>query len=717
MERANETNYIVSCDAGGTMTDVFVVNPAGEFVVGKAATTPHQESIGYKESLDDAFTYWDIDLKKDGKKVLPNVARAVYTGTAMLNAMIIRQGKKVGLIVNKGFEQTLMQTRAKEIVCGYGKTEVFHAVYRRRKEPYVPYRQIRGVTCRMDLRGNEVIPLYEHEARAAVEELLAEGVECLAICFLGSFANPAHEKRVAEIAKEMLEKAGKEMPVLTSYEVSPYSKEVSRMNTLVVQAYASESGKKQLLDIEKVLKDDGYKYNLQMVLAYGTVADIRWPRIVEATTSGPVGAIIGTKFLGEQIGEKNLVCSDVGGTSFDVGMVLNGRISLNREPEFQRMYLTVPMLDVQSIGAGAGTYIRIDENTNRIKLGPDSASGTPGPVAYEHGNLTPTIADCSILLGRLNPDNYLGGKVKLNVELARRMFKEKVADKLGLDIYHAAEGIVDLMDISMRQHVASTVSGHDPKNFVLIGFGGAGGLHLARYAGDLTQWKGVCTVPWAGGFSAFGCAAMDHAHRYAASIDLMLPSGSSEEARMELAKALNASWTAHKQEAIEEFAGEGLTEDKLTFAPYVLMKYFGQTMDLEVTSPTGWLNSPEDVSKLIVEFERVYKGTYTQVGVAEGSPYQITRVGLVATAESIKPIIKKYALEGAEPPEKARKKTRPTFCNGEWMPTKIYDLDEMRPGNRVTGIAVLEGPAYTLFVPPGMKAEMDQHMVIWLTYS
>lgn len=712
-----EPNYIISCDAGGTMTDLFVVNPEGDFVVGKAATTPHQESLGYKESLDDAFEQWGIDLGKQGKEIIPNVTRSVYTGTSMLNAMIVRKGAKVGLIVNKGFEQTLLQGRAKEAVLGYGATEVCHAVYRKRKEPYVPYRMIRGVTSRMDMRGKEVIPLYEHEVRTAVEELLADGAECLAFCFVGSFANPAHELRAAEIAKEILREQGKEMPVLTSHEVSPYAKEVSRMNTLVMQAYASERGRKQLLDIEKVLKDDGFKYPLQMVLAYGTVADIRWPRIVEATTSGPVGAIIGTQYLGQSIGEKNWVCSDVGGTSFDVGMVLNDRIALNREPEFQRMYLTVPMLDVQSIGAGAGTYIRIDENTNRIKLGPDSAGGDPGPVAYEHGNLTPTITDCSILLGRLNPAKFLGGKVKLNVDLSRQMFKEKVADKLGLDMFKAAEGIVDLLDSSMRQHVASMVAGHDPKNFNLIGFGGAGGLHMARYAGDLNQWKGVCTVPWAAGFSAFGCAAMDHSHRYAVSTDVMIPTSPSEDQRMSIAESLNANWNNHVKTAKKEFSDEGVSEDRLKYTPYVLMKFFGQIMDLEVVSPTGWLNSPEDVSKLIAEFERVYRETYTQVGIAKGTPYQITRVGLIATADSRKPVIKTYPLESEYPPEIACLEDRMTFCHGEWMPTKIYDLDEIRPGNRIKGIAILEGPAYTLFIPPGMEVEMDNRKIIWFRYS
>lgn len=713
MERAQEDLYLVSSDAGGTMTDLFVTNLNGDFVVGKAATTPANESLGFRESLEDAFSYWGLDLVNNAKDIMPKVLACVYTGTSMLNALIIRKGWKVGMILNKGFEQTFMTTRGRETTLGYGPAEIFHTVYRKRKESYVPYNQIRGVTGKIDIRGNEVIPLYEDEVERAVGELVDMGVECIAICLLGSFVNPVHENRVAEIAKKVLKQKGRDMPVITSNEVSPYIKEVSRMNTLVVQAYAGENARKQLYGIEADLQKDGYKYPLQMVLSYGAVTDIRWPRVVEATVSGPVGGILGAKYLGEQIGEQNWVVSDVGGTSFDTGVIYKGKIALNREPEFQRMYLTLPMLDVRSIGAGAGTYIRLDEYTNRIKLGPDSASGTPGPVAYNRGNLTPTICDCGLLMGRLNPDYFLGGKVKLDMELSYKIFKEKIADKLKMDVYKAAEIMVDLLDARMAQHLVSTVAGHDPREFILAGFGGAAGLHMAAYGGDV-PWKGVVTMPWAAGFSAFGCAAMDYAHRYANSIDMMIPANPSEDKRKEVANQISSTLAKHKEEALRHFGSEGFPADKIKCTPFFLMKFFAQIMDIEVVAPTSWVDSAEDVAKLIAEFEKVYRDTYTQVGLAPGTPYQITQIGLIATADKVKPRISVYDMEGPVPPKQAFKRTQKVFYKGVWHDTNIYELDEIRPGNKISGISILEGPAYTLFIPPDKEVEMDHRKLIWL---
>ncbi|MFA4916172.1 MAG: hydantoinase/oxoprolinase family protein [Syntrophales bacterium] len=711
MERKEK--YLVACDAGGTMTDLFVVNPDGEFVVGKAATTPWQESIGFLEALDDAYELWGIDYKKEAKNLVPEFASCAYTGTSILNAMITRHGVKVGMIVNKGFEQSFWQTRGSETTLGYATPEIFHTVYRRRKESYVPFRRIRGVTGKIDVHGNEIIPFYEHDARTAVRELLDEGIESLAICFLASFANPTHEIRMVEIAKEIMKEAGIDIPIITSHEICPVINELPRMNTVVVQAFAAEPARKQLLDIEKELKKEGFKYPLQMVLSYGTVADIRWPRMVEATMSGPVGGILGAKYLGEQVGIENFVCSDVGGTSFDAGIVLKGRIPLNREPEFQRMYLSLPMLDVQSIGAGAGTYIRLDEYTNRIKLGPDSAGGTPGPVCYDRGNLIPTICDCNLILGRLNPDYFLGGKVKLNVDLAFKIFKEKISDVLAMDMYKCAEGIVNLIDANMRRHLTGSITGHDPREFVLIGFGGGAGLHLSNYAADIS-WKGVCTVPWAAGFSAFGCAAMDFAHRYVKSVDLMIPDNPDEARRTGIAKTLNNILDEHMKAAVDDFAREGFQAEDVKYAPFFLMKYFGQIMDIEVLSPTGWLNSPADVTTLLTEFEKVYSETYTMVGLAPGTPYQITQAGVVASVANKKPKIMAYALEGKEPPKKAFKETRRVYHGGEWRDAKIYELDEIRPGNNIKGTAILEAPAYTLYIPPDKEVDMDKHKLIWL---
>jgi len=711
-----ESQYLVSSDAGGTMTDIFVTDMNGDFVVGKAATTPSNESLGFRESLEDAFSYWDFDLVNNAKEIMPNIMAAVYTGTSMLNALIIRQGANVGMLVNKGFEQTFMTTRGRETTLGYASPEIFHTVYRKRKESYVPYNQIKGVTGKIDIRGTEVIPLYENEVTRGVNELLDMKVDSIAICFLASYANPVHELRAAEIARELIKARGLETAVITSHEVSPYIKETSRMNTLVVQAYAGENARKQLLGIEADLQKDGYKYPLQMVLSYGCVTDIRWPRVVEASVSGPVGGILGAKYLGEQIGEYNWVVSDVGGTSFDTGVIHNGKIKLNREPEFQRMYLTLPMLDVHSIGAGAGTYIRLDEYTNRIKLGPDSASGTPGPVAYDAGNLIPTICDCGLILGRLNKDYFLGGKVKLNYELAFNTFKEKIADPLKMDVYKAAEVMIDLLDSRMAQHLVSTIAGHDPKDFILAGFGGASGLHMAAYGGEV-PWKGIVTMPWAAGFSAFGCAAMDYAHRYANSIDIMIPASPSKAVKMDLAKQINAVLNQHREKALDGFAKEGFAPDKIKCTAFFLMKYFAQIMDIEIQLPARWIESPEDVDALIAEFEKTYRETYTKVGLAPGTPFQITQIGVIATADKMKPIIRDYDLEGPEPPRHAFKRNQKVFYKGTWHDTNIYELDEIRAGNRISGMSILEGPAYTLFIPPTMEVNVDHRKLIWMTHE
>lgn len=705
--------YLVSCDAGGTMTDLFVMDTNGKFVVGKAATTPHDQSIGFMESLGDAMSYWGIDFKKSSKEIVPQFLNAVYTGTSMLNCMLTRSGQKVGLIVTKGFEYMLEQGRAKESVAGYPEAQIFHSVYRKHKEPFVPLRRIAGVTERIDIRGVVAIPLYEHEIPPAVEMLMDEEIECLGICFLCSFANPIHEQMAGKIAREVIKKRGKEVPVYLSHEVAPIIRETSRLNSLVMQAYASEATRKQLFGIEEKLKKEGLKHPLQVVLSYGTVANIRYPRIHEATVSGPIGGITGGAYLGKIIGEENVVCTDMGGTSFEVGIVSKGKNRMVREPEFCRMYLNIPMLECTSIGAGSGTYIRIDPYTSRIVLGPDSAAGDPGPVSYDMGNETPTICDCDLLLGRINPKYYLGGKKILNVEHAYKNFKEQIADKLGMDVYEAAEGIINIMDLNMRDHLRSTLLGYDPKDYVVMGYGGASGLHLVGFAGD-SPWKGVCTMPWAAGFSAFGCAAMDYAHRYSKSTQSVLVHQASEAQKLEIAKALNAVWKEFEAVAARDFKAEGVASKEIVFEHFVYMQYLGQLDVVEVPVPAYPLKSGADVDKLVAEFEKIYGEQFPLVAKSAEAGYRVIEVGVIAKAPMVKPVVPKLELAGKEPPKKAYKRTQPVYMGGKWTETKIYELDEVLPGNEIDGALILEGPAYTLFVPSDRKVRVDQHRVIWV---
>ena len=469
------SRYLVACDAGGTMTDVIIVDEEGRSVIGKAPTSPQDESIGYMESFWEALEYMGIS-QEEGQNFGASVETAIYTGTSMLNTVINMSGYKTGILVTRGFEDIISQGRGSQTFIGAQWSEITHMQYRRHRTPLVPSKLARGVTERIDMFGTPVIPLYEHEVRQGARELIAdEQVEAIAIIFLQSFVNPAHENRAAEICREVMEELGQDVVLEVSNKVAPTTREISRANATVVQAYASDPARKQLYRIEEELAKTGYAHSLKTVLGYGGITNIRYPRLFEAAMSGPVGGLMGAKYLSSVIGEENIVCSDVGGTSFDAGAITAGVLPIDREPGFQGMYVNVPMLGITSIGAGTGTYIRVDPQTNRIKLGPDSAGGTPGPTFMETGNTTPTINDVNLLLGILSETNYLGGKVKISKDVSYKFFKEKVSDPLGLDVYDAAETCLEILNVMMREHlVNSLMVGHDLREYVLLGYGGGG---------------------------------------------------------------------------------------------------------------------------------------------------------------------------------------------------------------------------------------------------
>lgn len=706
--------YLIACDAGGTMTDVIVVHEDGRFVIGKAPTTPFDESQGFAESLEDALSYWGISLEKEGHEVCEATDSAIYTGTSMLNAVINMSGLKTGLITTRGFEDVLVQGRGSQSFIGCDWPEITHMQYRKHRQPLVPRRLTRGVTERIDMFGNVVIPLYEHEVERAAEELLDEGVQALAIVFLQSYVNPQHELRAKEIVEGVLRRRGVEIPVIASSQVAPVIREVSRANATVLQAFAAEPARKQLFGVEARIQQYGHKRALRTVLSYGGVTNIRYDRLFETIVSGPVGGVMGAYHLGKALNIENLVCSDMGGTSFDVACITAGVLPMDREPPFQQMYVNVPMIDIRSIGAGTGTYIRVDPETRRIRLGPDSAGGYPGPVFYNMGNLTPTVGDCDLILGILNEHNYLGGRIKVYKDLAFEVFKEKVADPLGLDVYTAAEACVDLINLVMREHLVRTVMlGYDPRDYVLLGYGGAGPMHLAGYAGDY-PWRGVATVPWAAAFSAWGCACMDYSHRRHRSISAVVPHGAGEAEKEYAGRIITSTWEALEKELLEELTQEGFSRDRITFRQIAYVRYYGHLFDVEVESPLPRLASAQDVDRLLERFEHLFTRMYTLAGKPGYPTYAVTEVAVVAQVDTPKPVVRRYDLEGPEPPRQALKEKRQVFQGGRWQPANIYEMSELRPGNVIEGLAVIEAPSTTLFVPEQWRVRIDEYEIYWL---
>ncbi|MFP6625804.1 MAG: hydantoinase/oxoprolinase family protein, partial [Deltaproteobacteria bacterium] len=560
-----------------------------------------------------------------------------------------------------------------------------------------------------------VIPMYEHEVVQGVRELLVdEEVESIAIIFLQSFNNPQHEQRAAEIAREVMKEVGREVVLELSSQVAPTMREISRANATVVQAYASDPARKQLYRIEEELTKVGYKHSLKTVLGYGGITNIRYPRLFEAAMSGPVGGLMGAKYLASVMGEENIVCSDVGGTSFDAGTITAGVLPINREPGFQDMYVNVPMLGITSIGAGTGTYIRLDPQTMRIKLGPDSAGGTPGPTFIEAGNTTPTINDANLLLGILNENNYLGGKVAVNKEVSYQYFKEKIADPLGLDVYVAAETCLELLNVIMREHlVRSLMVGHDIREYVLLGYGGAGPLHLLGYAGD-HPWKAVVTVPHAGAFSAWGGACMDYSHRRHKSVAALITPDLDDETKVACMKPVSDGWQALEDELMAELQGEGFTPEQIEISQVVYMKYYGQLDDVEVESPLPRIESKDDLDVLIKAYEDLYTRMFTLAAKPDVGAYHITEVCVVAKVATVKPKLRKHKLSGKKPDKEASKGKRPVFRQGKWHDADIWRMESLKPGNEIDGLAVIEASNTTLFVPSEWHVRIDEHEIYWL---
>jgi acetone carboxylase, beta subunit len=701
---------VLGIDAGGTMTDTFLVAEDGSFALGKAATTPADESVGFVESATDAALQWEIEPEA----LFSDLSVVLYAGTTMLNTLLSRTGKRLGLIVTAGFEDSVQMGRGMQTWAGYSYADRLHAVTHVHPEPLVSRDRIVGVTERVDMFGDVVLPLYEHEVVAAADYLLGHGVEAICVSFLFSFVNPAHEARAGELVRDVFARCGRDLPVFLAHRVRPVLREHSRLNSALIEAYAAAPVREQLFNVERAVHERGFRRPLRTVLSYGGLANIRYPRLHETLISGPVGGVLGAKFIGDIIGEKNVIVTDLGGTSFDIGAITQGVIPIDSEPVLARFKLSLPTIALESIGAGAGTIIKVDPVTHRLELGPESAGSDPGPVCFDRGGDRPTVCDCDLALGYLNPDNFLGGKVRLNVEKAERALREQVTDVLGVGLHDGAEGIVRMLEASARTALQEVITarGYNPSSYVCMAYGGSGPLHVAGYTRGL-DFKAVMTFPFAAAFSAFGCTTADFLHRYSASTRIAL---GPEPTADELAAAdveITTVWARLEEQARAEFAGEGAGAERLQFERFAMMRYAVQLDDLEITAAARNGSSP--AAMLVERFEDLYERINRRVAKYRKGGYAITELGLSARIPTPKPVFPRHELAGLEPRRAASKGARDVYVDGNWQTARIWEMDELRPGNVVDGLSIVEHSMTTLVIPAGMRVWMDDRGFLWLS--
>lgn len=716
MKMSSETRHnpeLLALDTGGTMTDTFVVDREGRYVVGKAQTTPDDESVGVINSFEDALDYWDTTIEASAD----SLRGTVYSGTAMINRLLEREGEgNIGVVTNRGFEDTLRFGRGIQSWTDRSYAGRLHAREHEHPEPIVPRENIEGVRSRIHVSGQELIPVYEDEAREAITSLLDRGVRVICVSLLYSYKNSAHEQRIKEIAEEVKEERSDTTPVWLSSEQNPVRGELPRLNTLVLEAYAVEPSREQLHNIEETLETRGEKSPFRVLTSSGGTVSPEHDWLVDTMISGPIGGIFGGNHLADELGISNLVCSDVGGTSFDVGLITEGHYPTRWDQSLAQFMVNIPMTAMDTIGSGTGSYVRVDRTSGRLEVGPGSAGYLVGVSNEESGLETPTVTDCTAMLGYLNPEYFLGGDIELDVDRATEFVEDQVAQPLGQDPHETARGVLDVVERNMTNELNALILGlgYSPENYHLISYGGGGPLHAAGYTRSL-NFQDVIVPEWAAAFSAYGCSTADYAYRYDHSLDLVIqPDLSNAD---EIAQALSDTFTELRDESVDAFERDDIDTESMEFVPSVRMQYTGMLDDLEFTLPPdrwdGTLDA-EDLESIIETYEQEFTQVFKRAAQSTEQGYTITMGIGTGIAPSPDPTLPTGAEGPTTPPEAASKGERPIYWDDDWHDAALWEMTELTPGNVVTGPAVVEAPATTMLVPPAFEASLDEHQIYHL---
>ncbi|MDX0469854.1 hydantoinase/oxoprolinase family protein [Sinorhizobium medicae] len=711
--RTLENPIVIGIDAGGTMTDTILVDQNGHFKIGKAATTPKNEAEGFISSAADATDAWGISLDS----LFSGLDVVLYSGTGMLNTLLSRTGRKLGLITTKGLEDMVLMGRGLQAWADYSYADRLHAVTHAHPDPLVPRRRTHGVTERVDHFGDIVLPLYEHEVTAAARALIRDKVDAICIMTIFSHVNPVHEKRIAEICREEVAAAGAEINIYTSHEVRPVIREQSRLNSVLIEAYATSRGRKQLRGIQEASQKYGFKYGVQTLLSFGGLTSINHPRLHETMISGPIGGILGAAYIGKLIGNDSLICSDMGGTSFDMGVISRGQTRIENEPLMDRFKLNVPTLHLDTIGAGAGMILKVDPLTRKVSLGPESAGADPGPICFAKGGTDPTIADCDAILGRLNPHYFLGGKVVLEVEKARAAFKEKCADVLGVGLEEAAEGMIEMLEQDANNALRRVISGQGihPSEFTLLSYGGSGPLHLAGCSRGI-GFKDIITFQFAAAFSAFGCTTADYMRRHSVSTQIDIGAHASDDRLAAAGAQVTQVWKDLEKAAVDEMLIDGHAREKIKAVPFFMARYTGQLEDVEVLAPLPSIDTAGDMRAVLAQFEDVYAKANHRVSKYGEAGFSLMELGVIATAEKTKPVLVRRPL-GTADPRSAHKGMREAYIGGRWHKADLYEMDLLEPGHEVIGPAIIEHPATTLVVHPNDRVFIDEWTLLHYNHA
>tara|TARA_R110002126_G_scaffold291777_2_gene457797 strand:- start:65093 stop:67198 length:2106 start_codon:yes stop_codon:yes gene_type:complete len=688
--------YHVGVDVGGTFTDSVAVSSEGRVFVGKSPTTHEQISRGVLASLEDLASKIGGDLTLNEL-----LAQCSYLGngtTVGTNALVTRNGAKLGLILTAGFEDTPFIQRAIGRLAGLTEKQMQYQVSLRQPKPLVGRKCIAGVIERVDRRGEILQAMDENKARAVVKSLLDQDVEAIAISLLWSFLNPVHEKKLMEIIREL----DRSIPISASHELSPKIRENARCNTVMIDAFVGARVHHYLRELQNQLATGGLKKSLATMQCFGGVS-FSIPNAISTIDSGPVGGVMASKHLAGVLGEPNVITTDVGGTTFDVSVIWQNNEMIAREffgaaGVMDRFEVAMPRVDIQSTGAGGGTIARFDPASQSIKLGPDSAGSSPGPVFFGRGGTEPTVADAWMVLGYLDPNRFLGGRFSVDIESATAAIKEKLAGPMGKSVVETALGIVELANNHMSDaiKVFMTARGLDTRDFVLFAFGGGGPMHAAAY-GKISGVKRTYMLANSSVASALGIGLADVKRKRDATLLMREPLDMSE---------LRAALEKTRGQIIEDFSTEGLVDVSLAIRHFLDIRYRGQIHELTVELPDTVSLETLDESALKALFVERYSKTYGDGSTNEGTGIEVVGLGVEGVALSAKPSVRHDQKSTADRQSGAQRDACFNINEG-YVPTLIYEHSTLASGQSIAGPAFVQSDYSTMLVLPGQQARVD----------
>jgi len=684
--------FFIGTDVGGTFTDLWVSADDGQTRVFKSPTTA--DVLG---GVIDAIALAAKSYELSFEQFCGKIERFGHGTTVGLNALLTGNAARTAVLTTKGFADTLEIGRLKRQTSGMNELERTDAYLRNRIPPLVPRDLVIEIDERIDVKGNVIKELDEAQARADIRKLKDRNVEAVAICTLWSTHNSSHERRLREIVLE-------EMPgvfVSCSHEISPGVGEYARMSTTAGNAALGPLAGRYLSSLEAKLQKAGMKVPVLMMTCAGGVLPtaVLNDRPAYALFSGPAGGVMGSRATGAQAGFDNIVTMDIGGTSFDVGVIVAGKPVMRSEISVAGADIRVHSIDVESIGAGGGSlaYVEFGE----LRVGPRSAGANPGPACYGRGGTRPTATDADLVLGVLDPDNFIGGRMRLDVEAARRAIDEHVAKPLGMSVMEAAWSIRQILDSKMADLLRRMTieRGYDPRDFTLLANGGAGPSH-AWVLGEELGLDGFIVPAAATAESAYGTG----------NSDLGFTAERPAYARVSPGAVTTSEQLAHVTAALQAATGEvrknlalaGLTGE-VGIERFIAIKFRGQTNHLDIPF-AGDIFTLDTFRAVTATFEQQYEVLFGRGAAFSNAGYELISVRVTGTGVLPPPALATKG-EAFEP----RGKRPVVFRDAKSaIDTAIYRTSFPNEGTSAQGPAIIEFPGQSVVVPPGASARADK---------